>query len=84
MRRVGNYKSADVAWARNPPIYEAFCKECYEPKVTLPLHKWREYVATGKNTLYAGAIIPAGTEHLPGDVGGGAVYSGHVRQGYLV
>ena len=54
--------------------------EEYEAPVTLSLPEWRDYVASGKNTLYAGAIIPGGTEQVPWG-GGGAVYSGHVRQG---
>ena len=54
--------------------------EGYEAPVTLSLPEWRDYVAAGKNTLYAGAIVPAGTEG-PG-WGSSAVYRGHVRQGW--
>ena len=61
--------------------------ENYEAKITIPYNQWRQYVSSGLNTLYGGAIIPGGTggSMAPGGTGGGnwtqgAVYSGHVRQ----
>ena len=48
--------------------------EMFEAPVTLPYNQWVQYVATGQNTLYDGAIVPGGTEE------NGAVYTGHVRQ----
>lgn len=44
------------------------------PPITLSLPRWSQYVASGDNTLYNGAIIPGGT------LDNGAVYAGHVRQ----
>lgn len=49
--------------------------------VTLSLPEWQQYVAEGNNTLYGDAIIPGGTMNL-GWAGNGAVYRGHVYQGY--
>jgi hypothetical protein len=49
--------------------------ESYEPRVTLPYNEWRQYVASGSNTLYAGTVIPGSTF-------AGTVYRGHVHQGY--
>lgn len=77
MQRRTNYVRLADAWQKNPPMYES-----YEPKVTLSLQDWNDYVTSGKNTLYGGAIIPGGTEYVPGGVGAGAVYLGHVHQGY--
>jgi len=58
-----------------------FTKEKYSGPVTLPLNEWKDYVASGKNTLYgSGGVIPGGTVSTPFG-GGGAVYSGTVRQG---
>lgn len=54
--------------------------EKYQAPVTLSLPEWQNYVASGKNTLYAGAIVPGGTEGPAW--GSSAVYSGHVRQGW--
>lgn len=56
--------------------------ETYEPKITMSLPKWRNFIASGQNTLLlSGGVIPSGTM---GTYGGnsGAVYRGHVRQGY--
>jgi hypothetical protein len=50
-------------------------KESYEARVTMPFNEWNNYVASGLNTLYAGAVVPGGTY-------GGSVYKGHVHQGY--
>lgn len=55
-------------------------KEDYVPPVTLSLQDWRDYVISGKNTLYGDAIIPGGTDQIPWG-SNSAVYSGHVRQG---
>lgn len=56
--------------------------EKYVPPVTLSMPQWRNYVASGMNTLLgSGGVIHGGTEDL-GWAGGGAVYKGHVRQGY--
>lgn len=57
-------------------------KENYEPKVTLSLPEWRKYVASGYNTILgSGGVIPGSTVQIPFG-GNGAVYKGHVRQGY--
>ena len=56
-------------------------KEKYGGPVTLPLNKWRKYVASGKNTLYgSGGVIPGGTVTTAFG-GNGAVFAGTVRQG---
>ena len=56
--------------------------EKYVAPVTLSLPEWNDYVASGMNTLLgSGGVIPGGTENL-GWGGGGAVYKGHVHQGY--
>ena len=56
--------------------------ENYVPPVTLSLPEWQQYVASGKNVLLgSGGVIPGGTMQTPFG-GGGAVYRGHVRQGY--
>jgi hypothetical protein len=71
MRR---YASLDDAW-KHPRLMvgdpETF-------KVTMPYGDWVNYVASGDNTLLGGAVIPSGTDQLPGGVGGGAVYAGQV------
>lgn len=72
MPRMNTYSSLKNTWS---------VSENYEPRVTLSLNKWNQYVSEGKNTLYGGAIIPGGTVSLPMG-GGGAVYSGTVRQGW--
>jgi hypothetical protein len=57
-------------------------QENYSGPVTLSLPEWKNYVASGKHVLYgSGGVIPGGTVSTPFG-GGGAVYSGHVRQGY--
>lgn len=65
----------------NGPSSSQSIRERYGGPVTLPLNEWREYVASGKNTLYgSGGVIPGGTVSTPFG-GGGAVYAGTVRQG---
>ena len=55
--------------------------EKYGGPVTMSLNDWREYVASGKNTLEgSGGVIPSGRTQSGWT--GQAVYSGHVRQGY--
>ena len=68
-------------YSLNGPTSTQSVKEKYGGPVTLPLNEWREYVASGKNTLYgSGGVIPGGTMSTPFG-GGGAVYAGTVRQG---
>lgn len=56
--------------------------ENYTPKVTLSLPEWRQYVASGYNTILgSGGVIPGGTVNT-GWGGNGAVYRGHVIQGW--
>jgi hypothetical protein len=55
--------------------------EKYVPPVTISWPEWRQYIASGNNVLLgSGGIIPNGTIKTP--FGGGAVYAGHVRQGF--
>ena len=55
-------------------------REEYAPRVTIPLSQWRQYVASGRNTLEGvGGVIPGGTLQT-GFGQSGAVYSGHVVQ----
>lgn len=57
-------------------------KEPYESKITMSLPEWKEFVGSGMNTLLlSGGIIPSGTRQTAGG-NSGAVYRGHVRQGY--
>jgi hypothetical protein len=80
---MSSYATFASAWRMGQPMFELFeTREEFAPRVTLPIGAWRDYVASGKNTLYgSGGVIPGGTVSLPGGVGGGAVYAGHVRQG---
>ncbi len=56
--------------------------EKYGGPVTMSLNDWRDYVSSGRNTLEgAGGIIPSGRTQSGWT--GQAVYSGHVRQGYM-
>ena len=56
--------------------------EKYTPKVTMPYSEWIDYVGSGKNVILgSGGVIPSGTVNTAGGMGG-AVYRGHVRQGY--
>lgn len=57
-------------------------QENYTPRITMPFPQWQQYISSGKNTLYGDAIIPSGTEQT-GFGKSGAVYRGHVRQGYM-
>ena len=52
--------------------------ENYEPKVTMSLPEWRDYIGDGKNVLYGSAIIPNGTENL--GIENGSIYKGQVGQ----
>lgn len=48
----------------------------------MSMPEWRQYVSSGRNTLYgSGGVIPSGTLQT-GFGGSGAVYRGHVRQGW--
>ena len=63
-------------------VSKAESVENYESKITMPFDQWQEFVAKGGNTMYLpGGIIPSGTEQTAGG-NSGAVYKGHVRQGY--
>lgn len=64
MKKKSRYQSLD----------KSYTAETYEAPVTIPLNQWVDYVASGQNTLYGGAIVPGGT------MDDGAVYVGHVRQ----
>lgn len=56
--------------------------EEYTPPVTLSLPAWQEYISSGNNVLLgSGGVISGSTVQTPFG-GGGAVYKGHVRQGY--
>jgi hypothetical protein len=55
--------------------------ENYTPRITIPYPQWQRYISEGNNTLYGDAIIPGGTMQT-GFGQSGAVYKGHVRQGY--
>ena len=70
----GNYKKCSK---------ECYYRENYAPKITMPFQDWQQYVASGNNTLLGDAIIPNGTEQIPFSQNG-AVYKGHVRQGYMM
>lgn len=76
---MSNYVTINNTW--RPMYYLSYkkLKEKYEPRVTIPLNQWQQYVSDGYNTLYGGAIIPGGTENT-GFSQGGAVYKGHVSQ----
>ena len=62
-KKKSTYQSLDKSYA-----------EFFEAPVTIPYDEWIRYVASGKNTLYGGAIVPGST------MDDGAVYTGHVRQ----
>jgi hypothetical protein len=58
--------------------------ENYVPPVTMPFSEWQKYVGSGANVLLgSGGVISSGTVNT-GFGGGGAVYKGHVRQGYMI
>ena len=74
---MNNYKKLKNTWT-----LKSFYIEGYAGPVTLSLPEWQQYVASGLNTLYGeGGVIPGGTMQK-GFGQSGAVYSGHVRQGY--
>ena len=63
-------------------LRDTYAYEEYTPRVTMSMPEWRQYVASGRNTLYgSGGVIPSGTLQT-GFGGSGAVYRGHVRQGW--
>jgi len=70
------YKKLKDTWASSQTI------ESYSGPVTLSLPEWNRYVSNGLNVLYgSGGVIPGGTIQTPGG-NSGAVYRGHVRQGW--
>ena len=70
------YKAKDCC-----PTKEEY-KEEYTPRVTMPYQKWIGYVGRGDNVLLgSGGVIPSKTVQTAGGLSG-AVYSGHVRQGW--
>ena len=74
------YKKLKDTWTGLKPRAKVI--EKYGGPVTLSLPEWQQYVASGYNTLYgSGGVIPGGTMNTAFG-GGGAVYSGHVRQGW--
>ena len=81
------YSTLKDAWP-GPPSYLEPCgtapgTESYTAPVTMPLHEWRKYVASGKHILQGdGGVIPGRTMQVSGGVGTGVVHGGHVRQGY--
>ena len=76
-RRRQHHRHSSHSMENKPKIIG----EGYGGPVTLPLDQWREYVASGKNTLYgSGGVIPGGTMTTPFG-GNGAVFAGNVRQG---
>jgi hypothetical protein len=64
-----NYAVLKNTWACNREI-----RESYEPKVTMSLNEWKDYIGDGKNVLYGSAVIPNGSTD------DGAVYKGQVAQ----
>jgi hypothetical protein len=63
-------------------IKDKYVFEKYTPRVTMPYSEWVNYVGSGKNVILgSGGVIPSGTVNTPGGLSG-AVYRGHVRQGY--
>jgi hypothetical protein len=67
------YLTLKNSWVKNV--------ETYAPRITLSYPEWKNYISTGKNVLYADAVIPNGTQQT-GFGQSGAVYKGVVRQGY--
>lgn len=75
---LSNYDLSGVKNVKN--INETY--ETYVAPVTMSLPAWQQYVASGNNVLLgSGGVIPGGTMQIPFG-GGGAVYKGHVRQGW--
>lgn len=70
------YKKLKDCWTPKNSV------EHYTPPVTMSLPEWRQYISSGNNVLLgSGGVIPNGTVNIPFG-GNGAVYSGHVRQGW--
>ena len=58
-----------------------YTQEDYTPRITLSYPQWQRYISAGNNVLLgSGGVIPGGTVNT--GWGGGAVYKGHVRQGW--
>jgi hypothetical protein len=69
-----NYAILKNTWTcKNQEITEG-----YEPKVTMSLPEWKDYIADGKNVLYGSAIIP--NSSVNNGFENGAVYKGTVGQ----
>ena len=78
------YKMSQNTWLGLSPynLNGTSSKEMYGGPVTLSLPQWHDYVSSGVNTLLgSGGVIPGGTMNTPGGESG-AVYKGHVRQGW--
>ena len=71
-----NYSTLKDTWICKRP--RNLVMESYEPRVTMPLPEWRNYIADGKNVLYGSAIIPNGSINT--GIENGAVYKGQVGQ----
>lgn len=71
-----NYSILKNTWTCKP--FEPEITEGYEPKVTMSLPEWKDYIGDGKNVLYGSAIIPNGA--VNNGVENGAVYKGQVGQ----
>ena len=67
-----NYAVLKNTWLKPVPIEI----ESYEPRVTMSLPEWKDYISDGKNVLYGSAIIPNGS--VNNGIENGAVYNGHV------
>lgn len=78
-----DYKKLKNTWSGIRPYnLNGRANEAYAPAVTMSLPAWQRYVASGNNTLLgSGGVIPGGTVQTAGGMSG-AVYAGHVRQGY--
>lgn len=77
MSNNSTYKRLKETWElQNKPTVEDFA-----PKITMPYSQWINYISSGQHIVGADAIIPSGTVNT-GYGGGGAVYKGHVRQGW--
>jgi hypothetical protein len=71
-----NYAILKNTWICKPT--EPEITEGYEPKVTMSLSEWGDYIGDGKNVLYGSAVIPNGS--VNNGVENGAVYKGTVGQ----
>lgn len=74
-----NYSTLINTWS-NKKKYASIVslRENYEPRVTLSMPEYRNYLADGKNVLYASAIIPGSTDNLGWT--GGSTYKGNVSK----